>query len=573
MDKYKEFLNTLRARVPIVDVVSQKTKLTKRGHDYFGLCPFHSEKTGSFKVDPVKGLYYCFGCGKHGDIFTFIMDSEHVTFMEAAEKLAVSIGLEVPKFTKQADNKYQSTYKLMEEIQIFFEESLEHCSDPSVSNYLRYRGISKEDIGKFHIGFAGNNQNLFNYLKKKSFKEDDLIKSGVFFRCGIYLKNKFDKRLIFPIFDIRGKCIGFGGRTLVNEEPKYINSPETEIFKKNENLYGYHLARKGTYKDLILVEGYLDVISMHRAGFDKTVAGLGTAIGENQIDLCWKISDEPIVLLDGDAAGIKAAYRFMLRVLPKLSPGKSFRFATIPNGDDPDSVVLTGGAQKMQTILDGAVPLQEWLWRAGFSLFPSDTPEQKSAILQTIKEHIDTIENKSIKYLYKQWLYEKSKNMLFGKTKKNSGSQRKINFVYSNTEKYQQILLALVMKCPYILDRNIERFAEITFINKRYEDIKEMILKQYSEKNNIDDVKEKLYNVEYDFLQRVSSYTRINFEETDRQTILHEWESAYNNYFAIQKAKEQIKLTKDDFRSSFSIEDWNKFKALKEAMFKANDIK
>lgn len=573
MDKYKDFLNALRARIPIVDVVSQKTKLTKRGHDYFGLCPFHSEKTGSFKVDPVKGLYYCFGCGKHGDIFTFVMDSEHVTFMDAAEKLAASVGLELPKFTKQDDSKDRSIYRLMEEIQIFFENSLKHCSDPSVLNYLQYRGISKEDVDKFHIGFAGSNQDLLSYLKKKHFKESDLIKSGVFFKHGVYLKNKFDKRLIFPISDIRGKCIGFGGRTLTKEEPKYLNSPETEIFKKNENLYGYHLARKGSYKDLILVEGYLDVISMHRAGFDKTVAGLGTAIGENQIDLCWKISDEPIVLLDGDAAGLKAAYRFMLRILPKLSPGKSFRFATIPNGEDPDSVIVNGGAQKMQTILDAAVPLQEWLWTAGFSLFPSDTPEQKSAILQTAKEHIETIENKSIKYLYKQWLYEKSKSTLFGKTKKNSDSKKKINFVQSNAEKYQELLLAMVIKCPYILDGNIERFAEITFANRRYEDIKEMILKEYSEKNNIDDVKKKLYNIGDDFLQRVNSYTRINFEETDHQTILREWESAYNSYFAVQKAKEQINITKDDFRSSFSIEDWNKFKALKEAMFKANEVK
>lgn len=571
MDKYKDFLETLRSRLSIIEVISKKTKLVRRGHDYFGLCPFHHEKTGSFKVDPARGLYYCFGCGKHGDIFTFVMESENILFSDAVEKLASSVGLDVPRIERHRD-KDQSMYALLERIQFFFEDNLSETDNKGVLNYISYRGISLADIKKFHIGFANNTIKLITILKGAGFSDDELIKSGVFFKYGMHLKNKFEGRLIFPIFNSSGRCIAFGGRTLTNEMPKYLNSPETEIFKKSENLYGYNLARKGQYKDLIIVEGYLDVISMHRVGFDKTVAGLGTAIGEGHIDLCWKICDEPIVLLDGDSAGIKAAYRFMIRILPKLEPGKSFKFAIIPNDEDPDSIIVKGGVKNMQTILNNAMSLQAWLWRSSFSLFPSETPEQKTAVLQKIRDNIETIQNKSIRLLYNKWFNSQTSELLFKKSEKNKNVfTDKISAIVPNSEKNQEILLALVIMYPYILDVVIERFVEISFENPRYKIIRDQILKEYNEKNNIDEIKEKIYNSEYEFLIKVKSYIGLNFEEDETlDRVLQEWNRAFDSYFSTKIADKEFGETKQKFKSSFSIEDWNKFKALKMAMFKIN---
>lgn len=561
----KEFIELLKSRVSIVDLVSKKTKLTRKGRDYFGICPFHSEKTGSFKVDPVKGFYYCFGCGKHGDIFNFVMECDNLPFNLALEKVASYADLEMPKATKKESTKNIDSNKIqfaiLKKIQEIFLINLDKIKSGIIRDYLAMRGITEKDIKKFQIGYADKNIDIYSLLRKSSFSDADLINSGVFF-CENYsgrVRNKFDGRLTFPIKNVSGKCIGFGGRSVNGELPKYLNSPETRIFKKKENLYAYDLAKTGTYKDLIIVEGYLDVISMHRAGFDKTVATLGTAIGEEQIDLCWRISDNPIILLDGDNAGIKAAYRLLLRIMPKLSPGKSFRFAIIPDGDDPDSIITTRGIKSMQDILDSAYQLKDWLWTSSFVLHPSETPEQKGAILESINSSIDTILNANIKYLYKKWFKEKKNEFLF--SQKKYVNTTKINKVSSRLEKYQEILLALIIKNPHIIDEVIEMFSTVEFSNTIYDSVKCIILREYSEKNNIDDIVEKIYN-SLDILSRNDFL--FDMSGCDEHIIVQEWKNAYNEYLACVAFKNEIVSASENLEKTFSEDAWVKFKALKE---------
>ena len=336
MNELKDFVEVLRTRISILDIISRRVKLTKRGHNYVGLCPFHHEKTGSFNVDPAKGMYHCFGCGAHGDMFSFIMQSENIGFMDAVKEIAELANITVPKFTKTPVD--ESRYTVIEAMKFIKNYYMSKRKDRRFSDYIALRGISADSVEKFEIGFADSSE-LYKEAVAAGFDGDTLQKTGAFYRYNNAYRDKFIGRVIFPINDRSNRCIGFGGRSIDGKEPKYLNSPETEIFKKSDNLYGYNLAKRGKYKDLILVEGYIDVVSMHDAGFDRTVACLGTTISENQIDLCWKISDSPIVMLDGDMPGVKGAHRWVMRILPKLEPGKTFRFVKIPNDNDPDSAI------------------------------------------------------------------------------------------------------------------------------------------------------------------------------------------------------------------------------------------
>ena len=560
----KEFIELLKSRVSIIDFVSKKTKLTRKGRDYFGVCPFHNEKTGSFKVDPDKGFYYCFGCGKHGDVFNFVMESDNLPFNLAVEKIASYAGLEIPKLEREETtavryNKRQIA--VLNAMQELFSINLQKARSRTISDYLAMRGITAEDIRKFNIGYADKNVDMCFLLRKAGFSDFDLLNSGVFIResYNSRIKNKFDGRLMFPIKNQYGQCIGFGGRSINGEMPKYLNSPETQIFKKKENLYAYDLAKNGTYKDLIVVEGYLDAIAMHRSGFDKTIATLGTAIGEAQIDLCWRISNNPIVLLDGDNAGIKAAYRLLLRIMPKLSPGKSFNFAVIPGGDDPDSIIIKSGAKGVQDILDSSYKLNDWLWTASFALYPSETPEQKGAVLESIDNAINSIENSNIKYLYKKWFNAKRSEYLFSKQK--SENKTKIGRVLSNLEKYQEILLALIIKNPHIISEVIEMLSVVEFSNNTYSSIKQIILREYSEKNSIDDIIEKLYN---SFAVLSQDSFLFGMSNCDDSEILQEWKNAYNEYLTCVDFKSEIASASENFEKTFSEDAWVKFKALKE---------
>ncbi len=338
------FINNLLAKTDIVDLIGAKVPLKKKGENYNTCCPFHNEKTPSFVVNNHKQFYYCFGCGIHGNAIDFIMNYEKLDFVETIEELASIHGLEVTYETNNNSNKIEfcqkkNLYKLMDNINRFYQDSLNKLDSYNAKQYLIYRGLTDEVIHHFSIGFAPIRSNdLFEYLTKYVYNHKELNSIGILFSDNNgRIHARFRKRIMFPIRDIKGRVIAFGGRTLDNTLPKYLNSPETDIFHKGKQLYGLYEAIKNNPEPskLLVVEGYMDVIAMVQFGIKYTVASLGTSTTTDHIQLLFRITDTVIFCYDGDKAGRKAAWRTLKSTLPYLSDGRRILFMFLPNGEDP----------------------------------------------------------------------------------------------------------------------------------------------------------------------------------------------------------------------------------------------
>ncbi|MBQ2882193.1 MAG: DNA primase [Alphaproteobacteria bacterium] len=410
-DDLQRFMDELRARVSIVDVVGAKVKLTKKGREYQGLCPFHNEKTPSFTVNESKGFYHCFGCAAHGDIIKFEMEANGLPFMDALQKLAHQAGLQMPKFStkdKEQAEERKSLYEIMEQACLFFEKQLKM---PEGAEGLKYfmdkRGFSKETIEKFRLGFAPNNNALMAHLKSMGVSETDLKDLGLIAipedtsrRAHDFFRN----RIMIPITNKQGKIIAFGGRVMEKIEPKYLNSPETPIFNKRRNLYNLDKARESGYKEkkLIICEGYMDVIALDSYGFNYAVAPLGTALTEEQIMEAWKVCPEPILCLDGDAPGTKAAMRSVDRVLPILKAGYSLKFMFLPDNMDPDEYLKAHGKDSFASLMAKTSPLIDILWRKYTEDQDSSTPEKKALIETTLLNEVNKIADATVRSYYAQ---------------------------------------------------------------------------------------------------------------------------------------------------------------------------
>ena len=573
----KDFIDFLKERASALDIVPKYVKLIKKGKDWFGRCPFHSEKTGSFKVDANLGLYYCFGCGAHGDMINFVMEMEKLSFAEAVKHIADMYGIQVPEdretFRSEDDIK-NKMYAVMEIAKEFFVHQLNSDFGREAKEYLKNRNISDESILKFQLGFASNEEKLVDQLKKNGFSEEIIIKTGLFFKNQYKsgLISKFSGRITFPIIDYKGKCVGFGGRIIKKiDAAKYINSPETEIFIKNHQLYGYSLARKSKSREIILVEGYLDVIAMHQAGFDATVAPLGTAISETQINMCWRVCDNPIICLDGDSAGVKASFRWLDKILPVLIPGKSFRFARLPQDSDPDSLILNDQCDIISSSLNNALFLSDWMWEGAFLLYPSETPEQKAAIIKMLKEKTGQIKDGSIQRLYIQYMKQKE-NELYrykGKTFKPKIGEL-IRPATSVKEKIEKILVVTIINHPYIIDRVIEDFTKLEFASSAMIKLKEEILRIYDayhmagkvEEGNrvISELEKNISDIEKD-IEIHAKFAGKN--ESSEDKILSGWNSFFEKYLSVPMITEDLHKASISLQSTFSESDWQRLKALK----------
>ena len=573
----KDFIDFLKERASALDIVPKYVKLIKKGKDWFGRCPFHSEKTGSFKVDANLGLYYCFGCGAHGDMINFVMEMEKLSFAEAVKHIADMYGIQVPEdretFRSEDDIK-NKMYAVMEIAKEFFVHQLNSDFGREAKEYLKNRNISDESILKFQLGFASNEEKLVDQLKKNGFSEEIIIKTGLFFKKQYKneLISKFSGRITFPIIDYKGKCVGFGGRIIKKiDAAKYINSPETEIFIKNHQLYGYSLARKSKSREIILVEGYLDVIAMHQAGFDATVAPLGTAISETQINMCWRVCDNPIICLDGDSAGVKASFRWLDKILPVLIPGKSFRFARLPQDSDPDSLILNDQCDIISSSLNNALFLSDWMWEGAFLLYPSETPEQKAAIIKMLKEKTGQIKDGSIQRLYIQYMKQKE-NELYrykGKTFKPKIGEL-IRPATSVKEKIEKILVVTIINHPYIIDRVIEDFTKLEFASSAMIKLKEEILRIYDayhmagkvEEGNrvISELEKNISDIEKD-IEIHAKFAGKN--ESSEDKILSGWNSFFEKYLSVPMITEDLHKASISLQSTFSESDWQRLKALK----------
>ena len=405
-----DFLDALKSRVSLVEVVGQTVKLTRKGRDYWGCCPFHHDKTASFCVSEDKDFYHCFGCGEHGDAISFTMKSMNVSFVEAVEILAERAGMEMPKLTAadvEREKRRSTLYDVAERLCRFFQEQLYKPAGREGLFYLQRRGLSDETIKRFRLGYAPAGNAAVALLKREGYAEDLIRGCGAvaYPEDGRPPHDYFRNRVMFPICDKRGRVIAFGGRVIGDGEPKYLNSPDTPLFAKGDNLYALHLASEQARRknEIMVVEGYMDVISLHQAGFERAVASCGTAMTERQIELLWKYAPEPVCCFDGDAAGIRAANRAADRVLPLLVPGKSLRFLTLPDDLDPDEYITERGRTAFEDFVQTSHrPLVGQLWgmlTAGRSL---DTPERKAALERDMRETAGKIRDESVRGFYER---------------------------------------------------------------------------------------------------------------------------------------------------------------------------
>ena len=433
------FLDELRTRTSLSSVAGRKViwdarKSNQGKGDMWAPCPFHQEKTASFHVDDRKGYYYCFGCHAKGDAISFVRETENVSFMEAIEILAGEAGMQMPERDPRAQEKADERTELaqiMEEAVKFFRLQLARGAGAAARDYLAGRGLTGQALERWEIGFAPEGwQNLWDHLRGKGIDADSIVACGLAKPSdkGRDPYDTFRNRIMFPIRDPRGRGIAFGGRAMdPNDNAKYLNSPETLLFDKGRTLFNHGPAREaaGKGKPLIVAEGYMDVIALSEAGFTATVAPLGTAVTDSQLQLLWRMADEPMIALDGDTAGLRAAMRVIDLALPMLEAPKSLRFALMPEGQDPDDLLKSQGPAAMDKQLDAALPLVQLLWRRETDGKNFDSPERKAALDKSLREALKLIKDPSLRGHYGEEV-KRLRMELFG-----YGQQRREAFVPS----------------------------------------------------------------------------------------------------------------------------------------------
>jgi DNA primase len=410
------FLDEIRARLPVSDVVGQSVRLRKQGREWAGLSPFNKEKTPSFFVNDQKGFYHCFSSGKHGDVFDFLMETQGLPFPDAVETLANMAGLSLPKpdpAFEETTRQRAGLHEIMEMAARFFTAQLGASAGHEARGYIGRRGLTRETCEAFGLGYAPSDRTaLKRHLLAKGVALADALETGMLIG-GEDIPDPYDRfrdRVMFPIHDMRGRIIAFGGRALAKDaKAKYLNSPETPLFHKGQVLYNHHRARTAAHQagTVVAVEGYMDVIALAQAGFNHAVAPLGTALTPDQIELLWRMADEPILCFDGDKAGQRAAGRAIDTALPALKPGKSLRFAFLPEGQDPDDLINNSGRAAMETVLERASPFVEVLWARETGGDAQATPERRAAAESRLHKLVNTIRDETVRKHYHTALNDK----------------------------------------------------------------------------------------------------------------------------------------------------------------------
>lgn len=412
------FLDELRLRLSPSAVIGKAVKLTAKGRgEFMGLCPFHREKTPSFTVSDDKGFFHCFGCGAHGDIIGFVIQHDRLEFPDAVKQLAGEAGLALPAPETQVQKEQRERNDILREAMEFaafwFEQQLRQPVGAEAKTYLERRGLNAETIAEFRLGYAPESRTaLKEYLSARGISLSIMQEAGLVIQpeSGGEPYDRFRGRAMFPITDAKGQVVAFGGRAMLpDQQPKYLNSPETPIFKKGRLLYNFARARAAAKETgrFIVVEGYMDVIAFHRAGIKSAVAPMGTALTPEQVQLLWPLVPEPTLCMDGDAAGLRAMRRAAELAMPLLKPGHSLGFALLPAGQDPDDVLGSGGANALAKIVENPIPLSEMLWRFETQNATLITPEQRAALETRVMELVQGIEDKTVREHYRTYMNER----------------------------------------------------------------------------------------------------------------------------------------------------------------------
>ena len=499
-----DIIEEVRMKNDIVDVVSQYVKLNRRGNTYFGLCPFHNEKTPFFSVTPSKQMYYCFGCGAGGNVYNFVMEYENYTFGEALQHLADRAGVQLPKieYSREAKEKAEKRATLLEINKLaasYFYYQLRRENGSQAYAYLINRGVSEDTIKKFGLGYSDKySDDLYKFLKSKNYSDDLLRESGLFNvdeRHGMY--DKFWNRVIFPIMDVNNRVIGFGGRVMGDGKPKYLNSPETKIFDKSRNLYGLNIARTTRKNYLILCEGYMDVISMHQAGFTNAVASLGTALTSGHASLLKRYTQEVLLLYDSDDAGVRAA----LRAIPILrEAGITSRVVSLKPHKDPDEFIKALGGEEFEKRLERAMDSFMFRIHMAQKEFAMEEPQGQNRFFERCAQMLLELSDELERNLYIEAIVKdyrgygisvedlrKRVNTLALKgtpaeqrvQPKTTGAQPKKRD--SASEKAQKLMLTWLVTYPGIFDTVVRYIQPSDFVVPLYRQVAEMLYQQHEE--------------------------------------------------------------------------------------------
>jgi DNA primase len=482
----KEYLEEIKQRIKVSDIVGASVQLKRRGREFVGLSPFSKEKTPSFTINDEKGFYHCFSSGEHGNIFDFLVKVEKLNFGDAVRKLATKAGMPAFKFTKENIEVENKRKKYDEILTIALQHYQKNFSEnDSVKKYAHGRGLKQEILSTFKIGYSGEyglNVSLFS-----GFNQKELIESGVFFHDekNNKLIDRFKNRLIFPIFDYNNKVIGFGGRALSqNYLAKYINSPETEFFKKGFNLYNLNNAKNENKQSgiVFVVEGYMDAISLYQAGFKNVVATLGTAMTESHLNLVWRYFNDPVVCFDGDRSGQNAAHKISEKLIAYMKPNYSLSFLILPNGFDPDSFVRKNGRNNFESLLDQKIDIGNFIFENNLQDLQSEQPEERAGFEKKIMDLCLLIQDSTVKKhyisffknkIFEQFSSRKAKNLKpLNKTKELT---RKITR-YSSFELKEFSLMYLFLNNIQILKDQSEKLSIINFHNKNLEELKKVLI-------------------------------------------------------------------------------------------------
>ena len=508
------FLDEIRARVPVSEVVGKRVKLRKQGREWIGLSPFNAEKSPSFTVNDQKGFYHDFSSGRHGDVFRFLMETEGVSFPEAAERLAAMAGLPMPTISRESaelEKKRATLHDVLAMAARFFEETLQSTLGAKARGYLSDRRIDAKAQRAFGLGYApGDRFALRDALAAKGATAEQMIATGLLIHGEDVTVpyDRFRDRVMFPIHDRGGRVIGFGGRAMeAGAAAKYLNSPETELFHKGSVLFNHHRARKSAHDkgEVVAVEGYVDVLQMSEAGFPQTVAPLGTALTAEQCELLWRMAPEPILCFDGDNAGRKAAFRAIDVALPLIGPGKSLRIALLPDGQDPDDLVRSSGPAAVEETLKGAKPLAEMLFLRETEGQAFDTPERRAGLERRLRELVAAIGDEPLRRYYREDM-EGRLAAFFGNGRPERSSAPLRNFRPRNGKRFPVdpgprlgvaseplpnglsltskakdaprdiAILAIALNHPDLLARHAEEIAAVDFSNRNLATLRDRLL-------------------------------------------------------------------------------------------------
>ena len=614
------FLDEIRSRLSVSEVVSQRVKLKRQGREFTGLSPFKQEKTPSFTVNDQKAFYHCFATGEHGDIFTFLMKTQGLSFPEAVENLANQAGVPIPQNTPediQRTEKNERLRMLTEQSAKFFRNQLESETAGEARQYLNGRGLDNRRLQKFKIGYAPNSRTaLKEYLLGRGFTMEEIILSGMAIG-GPEIKvpyDRFRRRIMFPIEDLKGRIIAFGGRALdANVPAKYLNSPETPIFHKGYQLYNAAAARKTAHEKerIIVVEGYMDVIALDGAGIENAVAPLGTALTGEQIQLLWRMAPEPTLCFDGDVAGQKAAHRAVDTVLPLLKPGLSLKFAFLPDGQDPDDLINAEGDAAISSVIERAEPLSNVLWKKEFQSGDWSTPERRAALEKQLYTQINTIADTTVRGHYTQELKSRLWNAFkpnqktgnsWGRASEgykakwinkrenngarfNSSTMRQqatsslidSNLVKSNRgniDKQEELILVTLLNHSWLLETEAEQVANLSFSSQSAKTLRDALLEAQITQNSLDRERVQSHLEKLDLyslaaqMQRKIAQNGPKYAKADAnlEEVKEGWHHLMMCHHKAEELKQELESAERAFREEDNQQNFDRLKLLREAL-------